>query len=50
MVTITCPWCEEEALLAFAELRAAEISFSCAECGTSVSFVDEPAMPLELAA
>ncbi len=50
MVKIACPWCEEVALLAFAEFTTAETSFSCAECGTSVTVVDEPAVPLESAA
>jgi len=49
MVTITCPWCEEEALLPFPELGEAEVSFTCADCGTTVAFVEEP-IALDLAA
>lgn len=49
MVTITCPWCEEDGLVLFAELEARDASFTCAECGTSVELVDEPPT-LELAA
>jgi len=50
MVAITCPWCEEDARLALAEVQDAEASFSCAECGTRVDFVEEPPVPLDLAA
>jgi transcription elongation factor Elf1 len=50
MVTLTCPWCDETSLLAFTELTECEASFTCAECGTSVAFVDEPEIDLELAA
>ncbi len=50
MVTVTCPWCEEDDLIAWADAQEAEASFTCAECGTSIAFVDEPAIALDLAA
>ena len=50
MVVFTCPWCEDDGLLAFAELEESETSFTCAECGTTVAFVDEPNVALDLAA
>ena len=50
MVTVTCPWCDEEEMLALAELQASEASFDCAECGTSIAFVDEPTVVFDLAA
>jgi len=50
MATITCPWCEEEVLPVFVELDEAEVSFTCADCGTSVAYVEEPTVPLALAA
>jgi hypothetical protein len=49
MVTITCPWCEEEALLPWPELEEPEASFTCLDCGTTVTFVEEPVV-LDLAA
>ncbi len=49
MVDIACPWCEESGLLPFLELDAPETEFTCADCGTTVEFVDEPAA-LDLAA
>ena len=49
MVLMTCPWCEEDALLALRELQEAEASFTCPECGTTVAFVEEP-VALDLAA
>jgi hypothetical protein len=50
MVAITCPWCEDEGLLAYTELELPETTFTCAECGTTVDFVDEPGETLDLAA
>ena len=50
MVTITCPWCEEEALLTFTDTEGPDTRFSCADCGTSVEFVEEPPAALDLAA
>ena len=50
MVTITCPWCDEGELLAMAELQEAEAAFTCADCGTSVAFVEEPSPTLDMAA
>jgi transcription elongation factor Elf1 len=49
MLSTVCPWCEEEARLPLLELQEPEATFICAECGTSVSFVEEP-VELELAA
>jgi uncharacterized Zn finger protein len=49
LVTITCPWCEEESPLELARLAEPDASFTCAECGTTVAFVEEP-VGLELAA
>lgn len=50
MVKVTCPWCEEDALLAYAEFEEPEAAFTCADCGTTVAFVEEPATAFELAA
>jgi hypothetical protein len=50
MVTITCPWCEDDGLVAFSALEEAEVAFTCAECGTTVSFVEEPAESFDRAA
>ena len=50
MVTITCPWCEEDELFAWLALAQPEATFTCSECGTSVSFEDEVDPALELAA
>ena len=50
MVAITCPWCEDEGLLAHAELELPETTFTCARCGTTVDLVDEPGEALDLAA
>lgn len=49
MIDITCPWCEEEAPLSLAELQASEANFTCADCGTTVTFVED-AVELDLAA
>ena len=49
MVELNCPWCEEQALLAYLELTASDASFTCTDCGTSVELVEEPA-ELDLAA
>ena len=49
MIDITCPWCEEEARLPLVELQAPDAAFTCADCGTTVTFVEEPT-ELELAA
>lgn len=50
MVTISCPWCDEDESLALAKLQEAEAAFTCADCGTQVTFVEEPTTRLELAA
>lgn len=50
MVTFSCPWCEEDAALTLSELAEPETSFTCPKCGTTVSIVDDAAVPLELAA
>ena len=50
MVTVTCPWCDEDELLALVELQETGTSFTCDECGTSIAFVDEPAVGFDLAA
>ena len=49
MIDITCPWCEEDVQLAFPELQEPEATVTCADCGTSVAFVDE-SVELDLAA
>jgi predicted RNA-binding Zn-ribbon protein involved in translation (DUF1610 family) len=50
MVAFTCPWCEEDALLTAAETLETELSFTCDDCGTSVSFAEERRVMLDLAA
>jgi len=50
MVTITCPWCEEEDALELSSIVEPDASFTCADCGTTVQVVDEPAVALDLAA
>ena len=50
MVTIACPWCESEQPFATALVAETEETFTCAECGTTVLFVDEQAAALPLAA
>ena len=49
MVAITCPWCEEDALLVLPDIQASRASFTCADCGTTVEFAEE-AVALDLAA
>ncbi|CAN5675820.1 hypothetical protein BH23CHL8_BH23CHL8_22750 [soil metagenome] len=51
MATIACPWCESDqpvSMATFAE--GMEEPFTCAECGTTVLFVDEKTPFLALAA
>lgn len=43
MLTLPCPWCDELALLALAEIRDPLTPFTCQSCGTSVAIADEPA-------
>ena len=50
MVTITCPWCEQQEQVQFDIMDGAETSFTCPECGTSVEFVEEPMIALDPAA
>lgn len=51
MVTLPCPWCEEDARLAIEELTAEDgAAFTCPACGTTVALVDEMAPVLDLAA
>lgn len=49
MVALTCPWCEEDALVPNAGWEQ-ETSFTCPECGTTVTFHEEPAPVLDVAA
>ncbi len=49
MIDMTCPWCEEDAQLPLVELQAPEASFTCADCGTTVTFVEE-SLDFDLAA
>ena len=49
MITITCPWCDDDAELPFVDTEGPEADFTCADCGTTVSFAEEP-VPLDLAA
>ena len=50
MVTGTCPWCEEDELLEWADGQEAEASFTCSECGTSIALVDETVAAFDHAA
>ena len=50
MVTINCPWCEQDEPLELSAPDEPEATFTCLDCGTSVHFVDEPVLALELAA
>jgi|GEM_PF-6189568 len=50
MVMITCPWCTESTPLTLVEAEEVEAPFTCADCGTSIAFVEEPSAPLDLAA
>jgi len=50
MLTITCPWCEQDEPLELGTFDEADASFVCADCGTSVTFVDETAVVLDIAA
>ncbi len=51
MVTLSCPWCDEDAMLALVELTEEfATSFTCPGCGTSVALVEELPPGLDLAA
>ena len=49
MVSIDCPWCEEAVLLPFPQTEEPDAPFICADCGTTIDWVEEP-VSLELAA
>jgi len=48
MITIDCPWCEDDAPMALEALQAAGGSWTCPACHTTVELVDraEEALPL----
>jgi uncharacterized Zn finger protein (UPF0148 family) len=50
MVTMACPWCDEDGIVLFASLLETEAAFSCASCGTTVVFLKEDAEDLDMAA
>lgn len=50
MVTIECPWCAEEERLPLVAVADPQADFTCSECGTSVSWVEEPRVVPEAAA
>jgi hypothetical protein len=50
MVTITCPWCDEDEPIALTLVTEPEAPFTCPDCGTTVDLVEEPASALEPAA
>ena len=50
MVTITCPWCDEDELYTWLSMAEPEASFTCSDCGTVIEFADEAAPALDLAA
>ena len=50
MLKLTCPWCDEDALLSLRDLQAPEATFTCADCGTTVEFVAEKEAVLDQAA
>jgi hypothetical protein len=51
MVTLPCPWCEEDARPTLEELMAEDAAnFTCPACGTNIVLVDEPAPVLDMAA
>ncbi len=50
MVTMSCPWCEEDALLTLPEVEEPVATFTCADCGTTVAFVEETPVDFDLAA
>ena len=49
MLTIACPWCDEDAELSLAAYLSTE-SLVCVSCGTTVRLTEEPDERLELAA
>lgn len=50
MVTITCPWCTEDGSMELVRIQEPEATFTCADCGTTVALVEEPAKALDAAA
>ncbi len=50
MITISCPWCDEDAPMAFSQLDEPTTVFRCPDCGTSVAIVDDMTLDLDLAA
>jgi endogenous inhibitor of DNA gyrase (YacG/DUF329 family) len=51
MVTLPCPWCEEDVRLPLDELTAEDgAPFTCPACGTSVAWVEASPPVLDLAA
>lgn len=50
MVTIACPWCDEDQPLALADFVALDSCFTCPDCGTSVLEAVDSEAALELAA
>ena len=49
MMTIACPWCDEDAELSLAAFTSTE-SLVCVSCGTTVHLTEEPNERLDLAA
>ncbi len=49
MMTIACPWCDEDAELSLAASTSTE-SLVCLSCGTTVQLTEEPDERLDLAA
>ncbi len=41
MMTIACPWCDEDAELSLATLTSTD-DLVCASCGTTVRLTEEP--------
>jgi hypothetical protein len=49
MITIDCPWCDEDVALSTNDLEL-EPAFTCPACATSVVFVEEPEATVAIAA
>ena len=45
MVTITCPWCDEDELFRLADLAPPGMELVCPACGTAVILAMEPDPP-----
>lgn len=50
MVTISCPWCDEDELFAWLALADPDATFTCSDCGTSIEFDDAAMAELDIAA